>query len=163
MGCDELLRWKQRVFDYQQRIRKTIPPQQGTLFDIAPRHCDPNQIDPLALQLVPMSFYRMPTSDEGDCAIYFILDSVLPLILYIGETSRSNRRWKGVHGCKDYIDSYQDLHYRYGLQTGVNIAFWWDAPVDRKARAKLELSLILRWRAPFNKECWQIFGQPFGR
>jgi hypothetical protein len=162
MNKDELVRWKQQIFEYQQRIRETSAPHQGTLFDIAPKHCNPEQIDPLKLRLQPMSFYRMPTDSPGDCAIYFILDNALPLILYIGETSRSNRRWKGVHGCKDYIDSYQDLHYRYGLQTAVNIAFWWDAPTDRKARQELELSLILRWQSPFNKQMWERWACPFG-
>ncbi|WP_366931378.1 hypothetical protein [Nostoc sp. JL34] len=33
----------------------------------------------------------------------------------MGETCKSNKRWKGIHACKDYIASYQDLHYRYGL------------------------------------------------
>ncbi|HEY9834046.1 MAG TPA: hypothetical protein V6D26_26070 [Stenomitos sp.] len=36
----------------------------------------------------------------------------------------------------------------------VNIAFWWDTPSDHTARLDLELSLILRWRSPFNKENW---------
>ncbi|MBN3921704.1 MAG: GIY-YIG nuclease family protein, partial [Nostoc sp. NMS4] len=72
------------------------------------------------------------------------------------------KRWQGIHACKDYIASYQDVHYRYGLQTAVNAAFWWDAPVDRRTRQELELSLILKWRSPFNKENWERWGQPFG-
>ncbi|MEH2373422.1 hypothetical protein [Nostoc sp.] len=60
------------------------------------------------------------------------------------------------------IASYQDLHYRYGMKTAVNAAFWWDAPTDRRSRQELELSLILKWRSPFNKENWERWGQPFG-
>ncbi|WP_461947795.1 hypothetical protein [Nostoc sp.] len=34
----------------------------------------------------------------------------------MGETCRSNKRWKEIHACKDYIASYQDLHYRYEMK-----------------------------------------------
>ncbi|OUL24001.1 hypothetical protein BV378_20445 [Nostoc sp. RF31YmG] len=162
MDADALVQWKSRIFDYQQWVRESQPPQQTALFDIAPKHCDPDQIDPLLLQLVPMSFYRMPADSHGDACLYFIIDSAASLILYVGETCRSNKRWKGIHDCKDYIASYQDLHYRYGLQTAVNAAFWWDAPVDRRARQELEQALIQKWRSPFNKEMWERWGQPFG-
>ncbi|MGV0104760.1 GIY-YIG domain-containing protein [Nostoc sp. DSM 114160] len=108
-----------------------------------------------------MSFWRMPADSPGDACLYFIIDSAASLVLYVGETCRSNKRWKGIHGCKDYIASYQDLHYRYKLQTAVNAAFWWDASVERKPRQELELSLILKWRSPFNKENWERWEQPF--
>ncbi|WP_256875047.1 hypothetical protein [Nostoc sp. C052] len=78
-----------------------------------------------------------------------------------GKLAASFKRWKAIHACKDYIASYQDLHYRYEMKTAVNITFWWDTPVDRRARHELELSLILKWRSPFNKENWQLWGQPF--
>ncbi len=32
----------------------------------------------------------------------------------------------------------------------MSIAFWWDAPIDRRARQELELNLILKWRSPLN-------------
>ncbi|MCC5652583.1 hypothetical protein LC609_22730 [Nostoc sp. XA013] len=92
----------------------------------------------------------MPTDSLGDACLYFIVDSGAGLILYVGETCRSNKRWKGIHACKDYIASYQDLHYRYGMKIAVNIAFWWDATIDRRARQELELNLILKWRSPLN-------------
>ncbi|MBD6620541.1 GIY-YIG nuclease family protein [Komarekiella sp. 'clone 1'] len=162
MSLEALLRWKSQILDYQQRARESKPPQQTALFDIAPNHCDPDQIDPLLLRLMPMSFYRMPADSPGDACLYFVVDSAAGLILYVGETCRSNKRWKGIHACKDYIASYQDLHYRYGIQTAVNAGFWWDAPVERKPRQELELNLILKWRSPFNKENWERWGQPFG-
>nr|MDZ8061846.1 GIY-YIG nuclease family protein [Nostoc sp. EkiNYC01] len=161
MSVDALLRWKTQILDYQQRVRENKPPEQTALFDIAPNHCNPNRIDPLQLQVRSLSFWRMPADSPGDSCLYFVIDSAAGLILYVGETCRSNKRWKGIHGCKDYIAGYQDLHYRYGIQTAVNIAFWWDAPVDRRARQELELSLILKWRSPFNKENWERWGQPF--
>ncbi|MHC5819130.1 MAG: GIY-YIG nuclease family protein [Nostoc sp.] len=162
MSADALLRWKSQIFDYQQKVRENKRPEQVTLFDLAPNDYDPDRIDPLLLRLVPMSFHRMPADNPGDVSLYFIVDSAASLVLYVGETCRSNKRWKGIHACKDYIASYQDLHYRYGIQTAVNAAFWWDAPTDRRARQELELSLILKWRSPFNKENWERWGQPFG-
>ena len=169
MSADALLKWKSQILDYQQKVRENKPPQQTALFDIAPHHCDPDRIDPLQLSVrrrsqpsASLSFWRMPADSPGDACLYFVVDSAADLILYVGETCRSNKRWKGIHACKDYIASYQDLHYRYGIQTAVNAAFWWDTPVKRKPRQELELSLILKWRSPFNKQNWERWGQPFG-
>ncbi len=150
MSADALLKWKSQILDYQQRVRENKLPEQTALFDIAPNHCDPDRIDPLQLQVRSLSFWRMPTDSLGDACLYFIVDSGAGLILYVGETCRSNKRWKGIHACKDYITSYQDLHYRYGMKTAVNIAFWWDALIDRRVRQELELNLILKWRSQLN-------------
>jgi hypothetical protein len=162
MSADALLQWKSQIFDYQQRTRESVPPQQTALFDIAPKHCDPDRIDPLQLSVRSLSFYRMPADSPGEACLYFIVDSAAGLLLYVGETCRSNKRWKGIHDCKGYIESYQSLHYQYGLKTAVNIAFWWDTPVQTRPRQQLEQALIQKWKPPFNKECWQRWGQPFG-
>ncbi|MEH1919390.1 GIY-YIG nuclease family protein [Nostoc sp.] len=161
MSLEALLKWKAQIFDYQHKVRESQPPQQTTLFNLTPKHCDPDVIDPFTLPLQSMAFYRMPT-DAGNAAIYFVIDNAMPLLLYVGETRRSGKRWKGEHGCKQYLDSYHSLHHHYGLQPEVSIAFWWDTPVDRRARQELELNLILKWRSPFNKENWERWGQPFG-
>ncbi|WP_292730855.1 GIY-YIG nuclease family protein [Nostoc sp. JL31] len=95
-----------------------------------------------------MAFYRMP-DDFGQAALYFVIDSATPLLLYVGETKRSNKRWKNTHDCKDYIASYQDLHYRYEMETAVNISFWWDAPVERKSRQTLEQAMIQKFKYPW--------------
>jgi hypothetical protein len=162
MEANALLRWKSQVATHQQRARHNKPVQQATLFDIAPVHVDPDIIDPFSLSLCSMSFYRLPVDNPGDACIYFIIDSAADLVLYIGETCRSNLRWKGVHDAKRYLGLYQDLHYRHGLKTAVNMAFWWDAPVQTRPRQQLELSLINKWRSPFNKENWSLWGRPFG-
>ncbi|NWF61739.1 MAG: GIY-YIG nuclease family protein [Fischerella sp.] len=162
MSHNALVQWKSQIFDYQQRVRQSKPPEQTVLFDLAPNHCDPDQIDPLQLEVRSLSFWRMPADSPGDSCLYFVVDNAAHLILYIGETCRSNKRWKGIHDCKDYIASYQDLHYQYGLKTAVNIAFWWDAPTQRKARQQLEQALIQRWKSPFNKELWGLWARPFG-
>jgi len=160
MDAPALEQWKYRIFIYQQQVRKSQAPQQVTLFDLTVSHCDPERIDPFNLHLQSMAFYRMP-DQCSQAALYFVIDSTSDLLLYIGETCRSNQRWKGVHDCKDYISSYLDLHYRYGMTTAVNIAFWFDTPMDRKVRQTLERTLIQKWRSPFNKEMWSIWSQPF--
>jgi len=110
LGLASLFKLHADYVKYQQRVRESQPPQQITLFDIAPSHCDPNQIDPLKLRLQPISFYTMPTTDSGSACLYFVLDSAAGIIIYVGETCRSNKRWKGVHDCKRYIENYQSLH-----------------------------------------------------
>jgi putative DNA-invertase from lambdoid prophage Rac len=75
----------------------------------------------------------------------FLIDSAVPVLLYVGKTCRSNKRWKGEYDCKRYVESYQALHYRYRLKATVNIAFWFDTPSDCRARQDLEISLILKW------------------
>ncbi|YAF99223.1 MAG: GIY-YIG nuclease family protein (plasmid) [Nodularia sp. CChRGM 3473] len=161
MNQDALVQWKSQILNYQKQVREVQQPQQKTLFNLAPAHCDPDRIYPLQLEVRSLSFWRMPVDSPGDACLYFIIDSAADLILYVGETCRSNKRWKGIHACKDYIASYQDVHYRYGMNTAVNAAFWWDAPTQRKPRQALELSLILKWKSPFNKENWERWGQPF--
>jgi hypothetical protein len=161
MSADALVKWKNQIVAYQQRARTSSPASQVALFDLAPVHSDPALIDPFSQRQHPMSFYRMPADGSGAC-IYFVIDSAAQLILYIGETYCSKERWTGKHDCKHYLDRYQDLHYRHGLKSAVNIAFWWDAPVKTRARQQLELSLIMTWRSPFNRENWVLWGTPFG-
>ena len=162
MDEDALMRWKQRIFDYQKQLRESQPPKQTSLFDLTPTHYDPDSIDPFSLRVITMDFWRMPADSPGEPCIYFVFDNVLPILLYVGESCKSNQRWKGVHDCKRYVEKYHNLHYKHGLDRAVGIAFWFDTPADRTARLNLELSLILRWRSPFNKECWKWWGQPFG-
>ncbi|MEA5595749.1 hypothetical protein [Rivularia sp. UHCC 0363] len=42
-----------------------------------------------------MAFYRIPADYPGEACLYFVVDSATELILYVGETLRSNKRWKG--------------------------------------------------------------------
>jgi hypothetical protein len=167
MDKDSLIQWKSRIFDYQKQVRESQSVKQETLFDlaglsIAPNHVEPDSIDPFSLKLNTMHFWRMPVDSPGHPCIYFVIDNSLPILLYAGESCKSNQRWKGVHDCKRYVEKYHDLHHKYGLERAVSIAFWFDTPADRTARLDLELSLIKRWRTPLNKENWQMWGQPFG-
>ncbi|MDZ8141071.1 MAG: hypothetical protein RM049_38280, partial [Nostoc sp. DedQUE04] len=88
MSLEALLKWKSQIFEYQQKVRENKPPQQTALFDLTPKHCNPDQIDPLLLRLVPMSFYRMPVDSPGEACLYFIIDSAASVVLYVGETCR---------------------------------------------------------------------------
>jgi hypothetical protein len=162
MDANALMQWKTRIFDYQKRVRESQPPKQTTLFELTPTHCDPESIDPFSLRLNTMQFWRMPADSPGYPCIYFVIDNTLPILLYVGESCKSNERWKGVHDCKRYVEQYHSLHHQHGLERAVSIAFWFDTPSNRTARLDLELSLIQRWRSPFNKECWKWWGQPFG-
>lgn len=163
MSKEALLKWKSRVFNYQQRTHSAKPPQQTSLFDPPKSHCDSELINPFELKLHHSQFYRQREQGEKIC-IYFIIDNTLPLVLYVGETMQTaKQRWNGSHDCKDYTLNYIELHRQYDLEVKMCSAFWYDTPGDRTARLKLERELILRWQSPFNKENWSHYGQPFGK
>ncbi|MEG4007761.1 hypothetical protein QUA41_17895 [Microcoleus sp. Pol11C1] len=161
MTVGALHSWKQRILKHQQSAASEQP-KQGTLFELAPNPCDPNNIDPFALELHSLSFCEKPDWGDSHC-LYFVIDNQLPLLLYVGETERTpKQRWMS-HDCHRYIENYIELHRRYSLDVAVAIAFWYGAPSNRKQRLQLELELIYKWKSPFNKECWQQWGQPFGK
>jgi hypothetical protein len=161
MSSEALESWKQRIFEHQQSATASQP-QQGTLFELAPNPCDPNNIDPFTLQLHNLSFCEKPDWGDRTC-LYFVIDNAFRLVLYVGETDRTpKQRWMN-HDCHSYIGNYIELHRRYSLDVSVAIAFWYGAPTNRKQRLQLESELIYKWRSPFNKECWQWWGQPFGK
>jgi hypothetical protein len=158
-----LAAWKKRIWHYQQQV-KTQPIQQGSLFDpgdLPPSPYDPHQIDPFSLPQQNTEFWRWKVEDVGVSALYFVIDYDLPILLYVGETVQSNQRWKGVHDCKRYLLNYRQVHYQHGLASSLGIGFWPEAPTQTRPRQKLELALIQKWRAPFNKENWQFWGTPF--
>lgn len=161
MSCEALESWKQRIFEHQQS-EGADQPRQGSLFELVPNPCDPNNIDPFTLELHNLSFCEKPDGGDRTC-LYFVIDNELPLLLYVGETDRTaKQRWMS-HDCHSYIGNYIELHRRYSLDVSVAIAFWYGAPANRKQRLQLESELIYKWRSPFNKECWQWWGQPFGK
>ena len=163
MSQEYLIKWKSKIFNYQQKSLTRQSPQQTSLFDTAPTHCDVDNINPFELKLHSSQFYRMREHGDRNC-IYFIIDNALPLLLYVGETKQTaKQRWSGVHDAKDYVTNYIELHRKYKLEVRVCSAFWYDTPSDRRSRLKLESKLINRWQSPFNKENWQRWGQPFGK
>lgn len=170
MSLATLTAWKQRIFQYQRHV-KVQQIQQGSLFEAMPimstvadtlaDATDPETIDPFSLPQQNTDFWRWKAEDSGVAALYFVIDYELPILLYVGETVKSNQRWKGEHDCKRYLLNYRQVHYQHQLPSRLGIGFWAQAPIHTRARQKLETALIHKWRSPFNKENWQLWGTPF--
>ncbi len=161
-----LNQWKQRVRDYQQtHQQQALPSTQGSLFDlpeVSPFGMSKKLVvDPFQLPRQNTQFWRWNAQDAGVSALYFVIDYDCSLVLYVGETIKSESRWKGVHDCKRYLLHYQQAHYNLDLTTQLGIAFWKDAPTNTRSRQRLESELIYQWRSPFNKENWTFWGTPF--
>ncbi|MEM9136225.1 MAG: GIY-YIG nuclease family protein [Cyanobacteria bacterium P01_F01_bin.42] len=155
--------WQQRVYRFQQQVITNLAqPRQQTLIQTQ------NDNDAAALTLNPFAlpqqnteFWRGRFPDVGVPALYFVSDAELPVLLYVGETCKSNARWKGEHDCKSYLMNYVALHRRYDRPVSVRISFYLDAPEDVRDRQRLEQQLIQTWRSPFNRENWKHWGTPF--
>jgi hypothetical protein len=161
MSGDYLQTWKAKIVNYQQQIRLSQSAKQTALFNPNSGTIDVDLIDPLTLPLYNLSFSLLPTVGSGNACLYFVLDIAAQLLLYVGETCQSHKRWKGEHDCKRYLDNYASLHYKYHLKTALNISFWWHTPRGTKKRQQMELAMITKWRSPFNKENWELWGTPF--
>lgn len=160
---DSLQAWKQKILNFQRQVTIAQPAAQTSLFDTNPiaASVDADCLDPMALPQQNTQFWRWRAEDAGVSALYFVIDYEVNLLLYVGETVKSNQRWKGEHDCKRYLLNYQQAHYQFNLPTQLGIAFWHDAPTATRARQKQESALIYRWRSPFNKENWRFWGTPF--
>jgi hypothetical protein len=157
--------WKNRVYAFQRQVYSEPIPQQQTLLteeiSYSQKTIDPQRLDPFQLRSQNIDFWRWKVADSGEASLYFVIDYTLPLLLYVGETIKSNQRWKGEHDCKRYLSHYRQAHYQHQLHTQIGIAFLRGAPTHYKARQGLELNLIKRWRSPFNKENWEQWATPF--
>ncbi len=159
LGKQELSDWKGKVATFQVSVKTTPTMEQVSLFEPI---LDPAEaIDPFALPQQNTEFWRWQFSDVGVAALYFVIDYQSELLLYVGETVKSNQRWKGEHDCKRYLMNYRHAHYHHGLESQLGIAFWRHAPAERRPRQKIESALIRKWRSPFNKENWTFWGTPF--
>lgn len=159
---EALQEWKQRVFQFQQKVKVNPAAEQGSLFGLTPSPEDiAATIDPFSLPQQNREFWRWKVEDAGVASFYFVIDYELPLLLYVGETVKSNQRWKGEHDCKRYIENYVLAHRQVGAAIAVRIAFLTWAPTETRPRQQLESALIARWRSPFNKENWNLWGTPF--
>jgi hypothetical protein len=162
LTAEALQDWKQRVFQHQQQVKMGAVPQQVSLFDGLPSAGElAERVDPFTLPQQNAEFWRGQFADAGVAALYFVVDHELPLVLYVGETVKSNQRWKGEHDCKRYILNYISAHRPHGLPVTVNIGFWANAPTQTRDRQQLESALIRKWRSPFNKENWIYWQTPF--
>lgn len=160
MSLAYLNKWKSNIYKYQQKSAN-IEVKQVNLLEQNSDNLALELINPFTLKTHTDQFYNLPQYGNSENCLYFILDTHLPILLYIGETKLSpQQRWIN-HDCKSYINSYITLHRKYNLTVTIRSAFYWGVSPDRVTRQKLEKELILRWRAPFNKESWQWWGQPF--
>jgi len=170
---EQLLAWQARLADHQGPLYAAAgavaPPQQGQLFPVPADPGDPHEqvrcFDPLSLSPQSLSFWRWPRSPQQGAALYLVMDRPpqlpLPLLLYVGETGRADRRWKGDHDCKDYLAAYGEALARAGLEARPSIRIWTDVPLTVVPRRALEQALIRRWLPPFNKETRDRWATPF--
>ena len=171
LGPDLLIQWQGRVVRHQRGVSLgegdgapgqlallQAPQQEGTPVSAA-------AIDPLGLTPQSLQFWRWPVAPHQGAAIYFVVDRPPhledPLLLYVGETGRADRRWKGEHDCKSYLAAYGEALQSAGLETRLSIRFWCDAPRQVRPRRNLEQALIRRWWPPFNKETRDRWATPF--
>jgi hypothetical protein len=122
-------------------------------------------LDPFRLTAQNLEFWRWPAAPQQGAAIYFVVDRPphleMPLLLYVGETGKADRRWKGEHDCKGYLAAYSEALHRAELRARLSIRFWCDVPAAVRGRRALEQALIRRWLPPFNKETRERWVTPF--
>lgn len=158
--------WQKRICSYQHHFFKgsEIIASQGCFFENS-EEVEAENINPLDLAPLPLSFWRWPTCPHKGPAIYWVLDHQdyldNHLLLYIGETIAADRRWKGEHDCKGYLAAYCESISNAGFTTNLSIRFWTDVPKKTRERRNLEQSLIRKWLPPFNKETRSRWKTPF--
>lgn len=123
LTCNQLIQWKKRVDRHQQGILNEKS-QQMTLFDLAPSPYDAKAIAPFDLKRHSIDFWQFDDWQwSGECCLYFVFDSELPILLYIGETKNApKQRWQN-HYCWEYLQRYQALHHSCQFERLINIAF----------------------------------------
>lgn len=170
---------RQQLLDWQQRLGVFQEPlwsdggagelEQTSLFGNPEAHQDPHAVarslQPLSLPAETVSFWRWPQAPHAGAALYLVLDRPAhlphPLLLYVGETARADRRWKGAHDCKSYLAAYREALAKADLTSLLSIRFWCEAPQPTAERRALEQALIQRWKPPFNKETRGRWCTPF--
>ena len=177
----QLVAWQERLAAYQGPLwepSEAPEVQQASLPFAAAAAPDPDNplsgcpgearasaLRPLSLPAVSLTFWRWPQAPHQGPVLYLVLDRpahlAQPLLLYVGETARADRRWKGSHDCKSYLAAYQEALSRADLSATLSIRFWCEAPAATSERRALEQALIQRWKPPFNKETRGRWSTPF--
>jgi len=155
IGGEIITEWRNRIHNHQFKISKDA--QNKTLNQTSlPINITSNErkIDPFSLQPLSLNFWRTNQYIHNGPAMYFVIDSMenSKIILYIGETNSANKRWKGVHDCKNYLMNYKEALAHNKLSSHQDIRFFLDVPKEVKLRRKLEQQLIYLWLPPFNKK-----------
>ena len=158
--------WQEKIINHQSPIFKYgyKDVNQSSLFESSSEEFN-KSFNPIELTPLPLSFWRWPKAMHEGPAVYFVMDKIIDsdenIILYIGETNSSEKRWKGEHDCKNYLSNYSDSLNKAKISNKLNIRFWLDVPIKTKERRKLEQKLIQTWLPPFNKETREIWATPF--
>ena len=150
-----LIQWRKNIYEYQNKVIKNLqnPVSQKSLFKIDDS-LDLLKINPFLLTSFSINFWRSNKSVDKGPAMYFVIETIktASIILYIGETSSADKRWKGDHDCKNYLSNYKETMSSNKLESNLDIRFFLDVPKEVKLRRKLEKRLIYLWLPPFNKE-----------
>ncbi len=164
----ELLQnWQKSIYRHQKQLFQGLSgnESQGSLFYSHQDESSAIILNPLELTPLPINFWRWPKSDHNGPAIYLVMDRPKEigsnLLLYIGETVSAEKRWKGDHDCKQYLEAYLEAFQKVRLGTQLSIRFWTDVPKETKARRSIEQQLIQKWLPPFNKETRSRWATPF--
>jgi hypothetical protein len=165
MDGTTLKKWKASIAKHQLEVRQGQSAHQGELFDLLSHQASTyaEDIDPFSLRLHNFFFFDRTSEIGSDSCLYFVIDTVAQILLYVGQTHKADRRWSSYHDCKRYVENYKQLHFTHGIAEGISTAFYWEVPPDTQLRQRLESSLILRWKPPFNKENWQLWSAPFAK
>ncbi len=149
--------WRSKIYNHQKIILKTFGNlclQKNLISDKKYEHIQLDQLNPFSLQSSSINFWRSNKPIHDGPAIYFVIDKIgeEQIILYIGETYSADKRWKGEHDCKNYINNYKESLTKADMESHIDIRFSLDVPLEVKFRRKLEQKLIYLWLPPFNKE-----------
>ncbi len=152
---ETIMIWRNKIYAHQSKISEDNGNKicQQTIINDTDSF-DDKEIDPFLLQPLSLSFWRADKYVHDGPAMYFVIDSMQDskIILYIGETTSANKRWKGDHDCKNYLSNYKETLASNNLSSHQDIRFFLDVPTEVKLRRKLEQKLIYLWLPPFNKE-----------
>lgn len=147
--------WRKKIFEHQQNVLKDIDNrflQKSFIKENSDKSIE--RLNPFLLSSTSINFWRSKKEIDNGPAIYFVIDAIEKerIILYIGETYSADKRWKGYHDCKNYINNYKESLSKNNLESHIDIRFSLDVPSETKFRRKLEQKLIWLWLPPFNKE-----------
>ena len=147
--------WRENIFKHQQNVLKDLdnPFLQKSFIEEKTNNMI-EKVNPFLLSSTSINFWRSNKEIDNGPAIYFVIDTIEKekIILYIGETYSADKRWKGDHDCKNYINNYKESLSKNNLESHIDIRFSLDVPSETKFRRKLEQKLIWLWLPPFNKE-----------
>ena len=155
ISAESFLIWRKNIFEHQQIVINDFEKlflQRSFIDD--KKYDEIYKINPFLLKSSSINFWRSNKQIHNGPAIYFVIDTYKKekIILYIGETYSADKRWKGEHDCKNYINNYKEYLSKNDKESHIDIRFSLDVPTDTKFRRKLEQKLILLWMPPFNKE-----------